>query len=540
MKRLFIVLLGLLVITSMMIGCGTKSTTTTSAPTTSKTQSATTSAPAATTTKTTTTAAPTTTVNKYGGTLKIILIAGPQTAGGLPAEVFGPDATSYQFCYDALLRGDNKGGVVPWLAESYKLADDRMSITFTLHKGVKFHDGTDLNAAAAKWNLDNYINNPMNQYWASCEIVSDYTIKVNFRMWSNTILGSFTGNYAWMASPTAFEKNGADWMRSNPVGTGPFKFESFQRDVGYKVVRNPNYWQPGKPYLDGIQIDYIADPMTEKAAMEAGEYHMLQTEANKNAKDLEALGLKTYFQLVTVYSFMPDTGNPDSPYANQKVREAIEYCLDREAMAKAFSYGYWNAQYQIPFPTSPAFNPNFTLARKYDVAKAKQLLAEAGYGGGFTTTILVNPSIVDRNISVALQSNLAAIGITAELSFPANMGKFIGDSNSLINLLVIQPVMGSANYNSTWMFFLGKMAMWNKNWLPSPEFIAFKDASTAAPAADAALIKAATDQLSKEASVIPFMLAGLGWVMSPGINGAGFGEMASSDVFRSEDVWLSK
>ena len=539
MKKLLISLLVLLATVSMLISCGKPTPTPTPSPSPTKT---TTPTPSVTpTVSPTPTPSPTPTATpKYGGTLKIILIAGPQTPGGVPAEIFGPDATSSQFCMEPLLRGDNKGGVLPWLAESYKLADDMKSVTFTLRKSVKFHDGTDFNAAAAKWNLDNYIASPFNQYWASTEVNNDYTIKVNFRMWVNTILNSFTGNGAWMVSPTAFEKNGIDWARNNPVGTGPFKFESFQRDVSYKVVRNPDYWQKGKPYLDGIEIDYIADPMTQRAAIQAGEAHMLQLEPGKTAKDLENLGFQTYFQLVTVYSLMPDTAHTDSPYAIQKVREAIEYALDRESMAKAFSYGYWEAQYQIPYPSSSAYNPNFTLARKYNVDKAKQLLDEAGYKQGFHTTILVNPAIIDRSIPVALQANLADVGITADLSFPANMGGFIADSKSLTNVLVIQPVMGSANYNATWMFFLGKNAMWNHNWLPSPEFLALKDASNSAPTADPKLIQAVTDQLIKEASVIPFILAGMGWVMQPGIMDAGFGEMASSDVIKGEQVWLSK
>jgi peptide/nickel transport system substrate-binding protein len=534
MKRLLLVLVVILVCASMLLGCS-KSTTTTATTAPSTTTSVVTATPTKTTVPTTTT------VNKYGGTLKMILIAGPQSPGGLPSEVFGPDATSYQFVYDPLLRGDNKGGVIPWLAESFKLADDKMSITFNLHKDVKFHDGTLFDAKAAKWNIDRYIASMYNQYWGSCEIISDYSIKVTFRTWVNTILGTFTGASSWMISPTAFDKNGADWAKLNPTSTGPFKFKSFQRDESYKVVRNADYWQKGKPYLDAIEISYIADSMTQKAAIEAGEYHMLQSEPNKVAKELEGKGFVTYFKLVTTYSLMPDTAHADSPYANQKVREAVDYAIDREAFAKAFSNGYWKAQYQIPFPDNAAFSADFAFARKLNVEKAKQLLTEAGFTAGFKTTILVNPSIVDRNIPVAIQSNLAAIGITAELSFPANMGKYIVDSNSLTNILVIQPVMGSSNYNATWgLFFLGKAGMWNNNWLPTPEFVALKDASVKAPAADAAMIKAVTDQLSKEASVIPFMLAGAGWIMQKGLNDGGFGNMGSSDVFEAENLWLTK
>jgi len=120
---------------------------------------------------------------------------------------------------------------------------------------------------------------------------------------------------------------------------------------------------------------------------------------------------------------------------------------------------------------------------------------------------------------VALQSNLDAVGITAELSFPPNMGGFIVDSNSLNNVLVIQPVMSSANFNSTFMFFLGKDFMWNHNFLPPPEFLELRELSLTAPTMDVDLIRAACDVLSKEAAAIPIMQAGLGWVMQSYIMG---------------------
>ena len=78
-------------------------------------------------------------------------------------------------------------------------------------------------------------------------------------------------NGTWMVSPTAYEKNGEEWARNNPTGTGPFKFASFEKDVSYKVVKNPDYWQEGKPLLDGINLIYINDATTIKMAMQAGE-----------------------------------------------------------------------------------------------------------------------------------------------------------------------------------------------------------------------------------------------------------------------------
>ncbi len=155
-----------------------------------------------------------------------------------------------------------------------------MLITFTLRKGVKFHDGTDFNAEAVKFNLEAKKAAKMSgtEDWSSIDILDDYTVRINLLQYVNTALARFTAIYGAMVSPTAFKKNGIDWARWNPVGTGPFQFVGFERDVSAKYKRFEGYWQKGKPYLDGVEYLYIKDPMTQSATMEAKEAHVLNTE----------------------------------------------------------------------------------------------------------------------------------------------------------------------------------------------------------------------------------------------------------------------
>jgi peptide/nickel transport system substrate-binding protein len=450
----------------------------------------------------------------------------------------GPEGVSLQFCMESLLKGDSNGAVTPWLAESYKVADDLKSITFTIRKGVKFHDGTDFNAKAAQWNLNNQIVAKKQPYWASVDLIDDNNVRVNFTQFTNTNINTFDG--AWMVSPTAFNLHGIDWMRNNPVGTGPFKFGGFQKDVNYKWVKNPDYWVKGKPYVDAVEINYVADPMTQKSVLLSGQVDMLQVEPGSVSADLQAQGFDYKSTLTVVYSFIPDSGHADSPYSKPKVLQAIDYAINRESIAKAFSYGYWTAPYQIPPSTSAVYNPNFAYAHKYDLAKAKALLTEAGYPNGFKTTIL-NNSAVPRDFAVALQSSLAELKIQAELSYPANPGAFFEASNTMNNVLVIQPVMTLPNYNTALrLFLLGKDSLWNHNFAPSPEYLKLYQASLMAPVYDPKLVMAATDQLSKESAVIPFAQAGMGWAMKKYVKNGGFLERGSTDIFNSENIWLDK
>ena len=266
-RREFLMGSGAVIAAIALTACGTKTTNSTTTIPTSVTS---------TSTQPTSISPSTSTLTpKTGGTLKYI--AGSMAINsGWPSEPTINQVVTQTMC-DTLLRGDNKGNITPWLAESYKVADDRTSITFNLRKGVKFHDQSDFNAVAAKWNLDNFIDAKMQDHWASVDVIDDYTIRVNFTQWQNTLLSTFVEPTfpAFMVSKAAFDKNGKDWMRTHPVGTGPFIFDSFVQDVSLKEKRNPDYWVKGRPYLDGIDYSIVAEVSTQKMVMKAGEGDVL-------------------------------------------------------------------------------------------------------------------------------------------------------------------------------------------------------------------------------------------------------------------------
>jgi len=360
---------------------------------------------------------------QYGGTLKIIETVGPKTPFGWPPETVGEGSVAGKPAIESLLRQYYDGRFEPWLATAWKIAPDKSSITFTLRKGVKFHDGTDFNAEAVKFNLEAKKAAKMSgtEDWSSIDILDDYTVRINLLQYVNTALARFTAIYGAMVSPTAFKKNGIDWARWNPVGTGPFQFVGFERDVSAKYKRFEGYWQKGKPYLDGVEYLYIKDPMTQSATMEAKEAHVLNTEGGKQAADLKTMGLDVFTPATGTVTLIPDSINTDSPLSNRKVREAVEYAIDKEAIAKAKSYGFWGASYQYPPPGTMAYIKDYQ-GRRYNPAKAKQLLREAGYPNGFKTKITPHFA-VDRDVMVSIQSYLNKVGIAVELDF-VDQGKF--------------------------------------------------------------------------------------------------------------------
>jgi len=377
---------------------------------------------------------------QYGGVLKIIEQPGLLNLG-YPGETGSfNDGFLARPCVESLLSLDEKGTdvVIPQLATGWKISPDYKSITFTLRKDVKFHDGTDFNAEAAKYCLDLYRLGPKPELKSvtSIDIIDHYTIRLNLSTFNPSLLISMVGPASWMVSPNALKKMSKEEAMTHPVGTGPFKFVSYQRDVFLKFEKFTSYWQKGKPYLDGVEFHFIADPVTSLISFKTGEAQAINRLGPKDVSDLKAMGK---YNIATGWSaafgLVGDSAHTNSPFANIKVRQAIAYAIDNEAIANAIGYGLLPSASQFAPPGGYAFNPA-VVGYPYNPQKAKQLLAEAGYPNGFQTKLTFTASATNRDLFTAVQGYLVAVGINAQLD-AADRGRFAqmitgGWSNQLV------------------------------------------------------------------------------------------------------------
>lgn len=476
---------------------------------------------------------------KYGGTLRYIMYTSATAIGGWPADT----GISGSMAYEGLVRSQADGTFAPWLAESWEIAPDRSFVTFKLREGVKFTDGTDFNAQAVKFNYDAQIENGKSPFWASVEVLDDYTVKVDVTAWSPTTMMQFgDSSTAGIASPTAFQENGLEWIRENPVGTGAFMFKSFTRDVGQVYVKNPNYWQPGKPYLDTFETIVITDEVTQKAAMQAGEGDVTISELGKATIDFKNMGLEVATGIGTVFSLVPDSANPDSPWSNKLVREAAEYAINREAIAEGMGFGLWEAPYQVPPRGNAIWNPDFSLGRPYDLEKAKELMIEAGYPDGFMTDIIPFPGATSRDVTMAVIDALSKIGIVAEAQF-VDFGKYWQmNQEGWNNGVMFAPIPAYAIFVETLnSVFSENYSLFFKNsWERTPEFNEALEKANATLAQDVELTRAVTDLMIKDCMVIPIYEGGQSYAYQSYVKDAGFLTRGFPLFWNSENVWLDQ
>jgi ABC-type transport system substrate-binding protein len=546
-KGIYLLVVILLTVGFMLAACSnpTTSTTTSPPPTGPAATSPTVTTPASTTPVTSappsSSTSPSSSQPQYGGTLRIISSAGDPLDLGDPSTMSDLASIGGVIpCLQSLVFADNSGQMHGVLAESWQLAPDLKSITFNLRKGVKFQDGTDFNAQAAKWNLDRDIAAKKTPLWSSVDVIDDYTIRINLKSYQNTILNDLEGTAGMMVSPTAAQTNGTDWLLTHPVGTGPYQFKSFSKDVSLEYTRFNDYWG-GKPYLDGIKFIFVADPTTGELAFESGIADVINTGTDQITHELVQKGYKLEKRPGAMAALIPDSNHPSSPFSNIKVRQAVEYAIDRQALVNTFGYGLWEVVNQ---PASAAqFGHIDDSPYKYDLAKAKQLMQEAGYPNGFKTTI-ITASIFDQNPLLAIQSQLSAIGINASL----NVQDYAAWSNTRRTGWdngLLRTVQGATDVN--YVSFLNRYFI---NPVYTPPVMAEpagltdlinKALVTSDLATETSLCQQAVELLVQDATEIPLYIPPSSYILTDKVHDTNFSNIGGSGFrWSAEKAWLSK
>jgi ABC-type transport system substrate-binding protein len=302
---------------------------------------------------------------------------------------------------------------IPWLASGWDIGPNNESLTLTLQKGVTFSDGTPFNADAVKYCLDQYREGtaPQLKNVTSIDVVDEYTVRLNISTWMSYTLPCLAAAPGRIGSPTAMKEHDNKWLYTHPIGTGPFIMANWDGTI-MKYDKNPNYWREGQPYLDHIVFQYVTDQTTGMMDFQAGNAQIdlsIATTADQK-KSMEAEGYVFYNIPGAVLYMLPDSANPDSPWSKLEVRQAAAYAIDRDSIPPINTmYATVN---QLSYPGFESYNPN-VVGYPYDVEKAQQMLADAGYPDGFETTAYY-PSY-EANLYAAIQSWLGDIGIKVNL-----------------------------------------------------------------------------------------------------------------------------
>jgi glutathione transport system substrate-binding protein len=325
--------------------------------------------------------------------------------------------------YEGLYGFDKDMKLIPVLAESYEVSKDGLVYTIKLKKGIKFHDGTDFKADAVKVNLERVTNpdNHLKRYGlynnniAKVEALDDYTARITLKTPFSPFINQLAHPSTVMISPTALKKWGNKDIAFHPVGTGPFEFVEWKQTDYLKVKKFDGYWKKGYPKVDTITWKPVVDNNSRAALMQTGEAHFTypvpyeQAEVLKAKPDLELVAAPS---IVLRYLAMNVL---QKPLDNPKVREAINYAINKDALAKVAFAGYAT-------PAEGVAPQGVEFAVKigpwpYDVAKAKQLMAEAGYPNGFETELwsAYNHSTAQK-VSQFLQQQLQQIGIKTKIT----------------------------------------------------------------------------------------------------------------------------
>jgi peptide/nickel transport system substrate-binding protein len=293
---------------------------------------------------------------------------------------------------ESLVKVDKHGKIVPWLAERWHTTDSK-NYTFFLKKGVRFHNGREMKAADVKYVIDRAMN-PETKHPAPVNFKSigelivkdDYTITIALKETNANFL-----LYMARSGSVVYPREAVDTMKSAPVGTGPFTVQDWVRGDRIVLKKNPEYHVKGLPKVDRVVFRFIADPNAVQAALKAGDIDV--SLFGLGPEHVVEMKKDARFQVVTgdtTNDVILAMNNSKKPYADVKVRRAMTHGINKPDVLKGAMFGMGKILGSNVDPLNPYYL-DLAGAMPHDPAKAKKLLAEAGYPNGFDTVLKVSP-----------------------------------------------------------------------------------------------------------------------------------------------------
>ncbi|MCL4534696.1 MAG: ABC transporter substrate-binding protein [Bacteroidetes bacterium] len=367
---------------------------------------------------------------KRGGTARVHRITDWEHMDPHLSQISRPDAL---LVYDTLvdLQKDEKTGTfvpVPMLATSWDLSNPK-SIVFKLRPGVKFHDGSDFNAEVAKWNLDRLRTHPKSfakEYTdahESVEIIDPQTIRLNLKYPYAPVLMNLTNapdDKPMMVSKAQWDKEGDDGLAKKSVGTGPFSFAEWATGDHVTYKRFPDYWMKGDdgqslPYLDQVIVRFIQDTSVAVVEMKAGNLDYMEEISAKDVPSIKSTPTLVYEEWPWQFSLYMFAFNakPGAILAGDKmkpVRQAILQAVDKNALANTLGLGIGRPAYWHLGPGNIGYSEKVPKY-DYNLDKAKQLMAQAGYPNGIDLNVDITARTEDIQNAQIYQQMLEKAGV---------------------------------------------------------------------------------------------------------------------------------
>ena len=326
------------------------------------------------------------------------------------------DEVVYANVFEGLTRFLKDGSVAPALASSWEIDDDSKRYVFTLNEGVKFHDGTEMNADDVKFSLERAMaedsTNAQKQLFANIdnvEVLGATSLAINLKQSDGNLLF----NLAWGDAVIVAEES-VETAATNPVGTGPFKFANWVQGDRIELVRNDDYW--GTPaQLEKATFKFISEPTAAFAAIMAGDLDAFPAyPAPENLPQLDADPRYAVVLGSSEGETILSTNNAKPPFDDIRVRKALAHAINREEIIDGAMFGYGTPIGAHFAPHHPAY-VDMTANSNFDPEMAKALLKEAGHESGLTVSLKLPPPAYARRGGEIVAAQLRDVGIDTEI-----------------------------------------------------------------------------------------------------------------------------